>query len=475
MVTVTTAPVRHAALATAVICAAQFVLQLDFSIVNVALPTIQREFGMPPAELQWIVTGYALTFGSLLLAGGRLADLLGRRRLLVIGLIAFGVASLACGLARWSVMLISARLVQGAAGALVSPAALSLLTTASPDGPARTRALSLWQASTAAGATAGIVAGGVLTQYLGWQAIFLVNPPIIAILLALVPRLPASPPAGGAGLDIRGAALVTASLAALIYGLTNGQEHGFGTLVSVAALAGSVLLAVLFVFTERSVASPMLPPSFLSVPARRAAVAAMLLIGAVLAGYVYFTSLYMQRVLDYTPLQAGLALVPATLTVVVTSTYGTRRLLARFALRNVLLAGLVLMALGQLWLSRISVGASYPVAVLPGIVLTALSIGLSLPTASVAITSGAAGQEQGVAGALFTTSQQAGAAAGLAALATAAAARTAHVSGSLAAGGPPAGASLVAGYQLSFLIGAGMAALGIVLVAAQMGIRARGQ
>src|ERR1700691_628987 len=142
-----------AALATAVICAAQFVLQLDFSIVNVALPTIQRQFGMAPAELQWIVTGYAMTFGSLLLAGGRLADLLGRRRLLVIGLVLFGVASLACGLAQWSVMLMCARLIQGAAGPLVSPAPLSLLTTASPEGPARTRALSLWQATTAAGAT----------------------------------------------------------------------------------------------------------------------------------------------------------------------------------------------------------------------------------------------------------------------------------------------------------------------------------
>ena len=172
------------------ICAVQFVLQLDFSIVNVALNTIQRELSMAPAELQWVVTGYALTFGSLLLAGGRLADLLGRRRLLVIGLVLFAVASLGCGLARWPLMLIVARMVQGAAAALASPAALSLLTTASPEGPARNRALALWQASTAGGATTGIIAGGLLTQYLGWRSVFLVNPPLIALLLAFVPRLP---------------------------------------------------------------------------------------------------------------------------------------------------------------------------------------------------------------------------------------------------------------------------------------------
>ncbi|MGD0555784.1 MAG: MFS transporter [Streptosporangiaceae bacterium] len=171
-------------------CSAQFILQLDFSIVNVALPTIQSDLSMPAAQLQWIVTGYALTSGSLLLTGGKLADLLGRRRLLVIGLIVFGVASLACGLAQWPVMLIAARLVQGAAGAMVSPAALSLLTTTNLEGQARNRALAIWQATTAAGATAGIIAGRVLTEYLGWRAVFLVNPPLIAIMLALSGRLP---------------------------------------------------------------------------------------------------------------------------------------------------------------------------------------------------------------------------------------------------------------------------------------------
>ncbi|MFE4964189.1 MFS transporter, partial [Streptomyces sp. NPDC056660] len=189
---------RRAAFVISLICAAQFVLQLDFSIVNVALPSVQRELGMPAADLQWIVTGYALAFGSLLLAGGRLADLLGRRQMLTVGLALFGIASLACGLAQSPIMLIIARIVQGVAGAMVSPAALSLLTTTHAEGAARNRALAIWQATTAAGATAGIVAGGLLTQYFGWRAVFLINPPVIALMLALVPggagREPGPPP-----------------------------------------------------------------------------------------------------------------------------------------------------------------------------------------------------------------------------------------------------------------------------------------
>jgi EmrB/QacA subfamily drug resistance transporter len=446
---------RAAALATGVICAVQFVLQLDFSIVNVALNTIQRELSMAPAELQWIVTGYALTFGSLLLAGGRLADLLGRRRLLVIGLMLFAVASLACGLARWPAMLIVARMVQGAAAALASPAALSLLTTGSPEGHARNRALALWQASTAAGATTGIIAGGLLTQYLGWRAVFLVNPPLIALLLAFVPRLPAGTTTGGGKVGIRGAALVTGAIAALIYGLTEGQQHGFGSPASVAALVAAVVLALAFIYSERKLPAPMIPPSLLAAPARRAAVAAMLLMGAILAGYVYFLSLYLQKVHHFSPVQTGLGLLPATLTVVLMSTLVTRRLLTRFGARPVLLGGLVIMTAGQLWLAfMITRQSGYADGVLPGLLLTAVSIGLSLPAASVAITSGVHGRDQGIAGAMFTTGQQVGAAVGLAVLATAAAARTAAAAG-----------DVVAGYRLSFLIAAGLGTFGVTLVA----------
>ncbi len=443
------------------ICAAQFVLQLDFSIVNVALPTIQRDFHMAASQLQWIVTGYALTFGSLLLAGGRLADLLGRRRLLAIGLALFALASLACGLAQWPVMLIIARMAQGAAGAMVSPSALSLLTTTNPEGAARNRALAIWQATTAAGATTGIIAGGLLTQYLGWRAVFLVNPPLIAIMLVLVPRLPSGKPSGGQHLDVRGALLVTTSLAALIFGLSNGQQHGFTTPLTIASLAVALVAAIGFVQTERSVAAPMVPAAIIASSTRRAAVGAMLIIGAVLAGYVYFVSLYLQRVEGFSPLLTGLALVPATATVVLTTTLGTRRLLARFGTKRVFVAGLLAMAAGQLWFAQISPGASYVTAVLPGLLLTALGIGLALPTASITITAGVKSGDQGLAGALFTAGQQTGAAVGLAVLATVAAARTAQASG-----------SLVAGYRLSFLIATAMALGAAVLVAVRVSSRA---
>ena len=453
---------RRAASVISLICAVQFVLQLDFSIVNVALPSVQRELGMAPAELQWIVTGYALSFGSLLLAGGRLADLLGRRRVLAVGLALFGVASLACGLARWPVLLIIARIVQGAAGAMASPAALSLLTTTNAEGAARNRALAIWQATTAAGATAGIVAGGLLTQYFGWRAVFLVNPPVIVIMLALLPRLPAGKRHGGGSVDVRGALLVTTGIAALIYGLSSGQQHGFTAPATIASLALAVLLTAGFVLAEKRSTAPMLPLSILAEPARRAAIAAMLLIGAILAGYVYFASLYLQKVLGFSPVATGLALVPSTVTVVLVSTLGTRRLLARFSIKAILLAGLASMGAGQLWLTQITAGASYPAAVLPGLILTAAGVGLALPTASIAITSGVNHSQQGLAGALFTTSQQTGAAVGLAILATAAAAATAGHSG-----------SLVDGYRLSFLIATGLAVLAAIIVALQLRTESR--
>jgi MFS family permease len=381
---------------------------------------------------------------------------------LVAGLGLFALASLAAGLAQSSLELIIARVIQGAAGAMVSPAALSLLTTTNAEGPARNRALTVWQAVTAAGATTGIIAGGLLTQYLGWRAIFLVNPVLIAAMLVLVPRLlPAGAPTGGRHLDVRGSVLSTAALAALIFGLSNGQQRGFTSAATIIALVAAATFAGGFVVTERTVAAPMLPPSILKAPTRRAALAAMLLMGAIVAAYVYFVSLYLQRVEGLTPIATGLALVPATLTVVLTTTFATRRLLARFGVSTLLLAGLALLAVGQLWLAQISVGASYVVVVLPGLVLTALGIGLAFPTASVAITSGVQRRDQGLAGALFTTAQQTGAAIGLAVLATLAAARTSS-----------SHHSLTTGYRLSFLVATAIALAAGAIVATQLRFRA---
>ncbi|HTU85609.1 MAG TPA: MFS transporter [Solirubrobacteraceae bacterium] len=448
------------AVALALICGAQFVLQLDFSIVTVALPSIERDLRLSSSALQWLVTGYALTFGSLLLVGGRAADLLGRRRVLSMGLAGFALASLLAGLAQSAAMLIAARIIQGSAGALVAPAALSLLTATYPEGPERNRALGIWQAATAAGATVGIVVGGLLTQYLGWRAIFLINPPLIAVMLTMVPRfLPAVRPDKASGLDVAGATLSVLSLAGLILGLSNGESHGFAAAITWGPILLGLLLAIVFVVVQRRGRDPMLPLSLFASPTRRAALEAMVLTGAVLAGYVYFTSLYLQHVRGFTPLLTGLALLPSTLTVVCTSTLLARRLLARVPVKSVLILGLVCIAAGQAYLSQITPTASYGAAIAPGLILTALGIGLALPSASVAITAGVSSSEQGLAGGLFVTGQQTGAALGLASLVAISVAETSHDH------------SLTAGYRLAFLVGSGLAIAAAAAVAAQLSRR----
>jgi MFS family permease len=455
---------RRLALGLFLVSAAQFTLQLDFSIVNVALATIQREFGVSAVDLQWIVTGYALPFGALLLLGGRLGDLTGHRRLLIGGLGLFGLTSLLAGLAPDSGVLIAARFAQGASAALVAPMALAAITDLFPDGPGRARALGIFQGATAAGASAGIVVGGILTEYAGWRAIFLVNPPVIAVLAAAMLRLlPRERPGGrgraaaGGGLDVAGAVLVTASVAALIYGLSQGQQRGFAAPATVAALAAAAVLAAAFVFAERRVPAPMVPARVLAGPSRRAALGAMFLLASVVVGYVYFVTLYMQQVLHFSALRAGLGLLPSTLTVLVTSTWLARRLAARFGTRAVLAGGLVSIGLGQAWLAQLSVSGSYAVNVLPGVLLTSFGMGLLFPTIAVTVTSGVEPGDRGLAGGLLAASQQVGMAVGLAVLATVAAARSHAVTG-------PAAVALVSGYRLSFWVAAGIAACALAVV-----------
>jgi MFS family permease len=454
---------RKLGLALFLVSAAQFTLQLDFSIVNVALATIQREFGVPAADLQWIVTGYALPFGALLLLGGRIGDLTGHRRLLVWGLVLFGLTSLAAGLAPDEGVLIGARFAQGASAALVAPMTLAALTDLYTDAPARARALGIFQGVTAAGASAGIVLGGILTQYAGWRAIFLVNPPVIAVLiiaiLRLLPAGHARTAAGGRGrLDVAGAVLVTVSVAALIFGLSQGQQRGFGSPVTIVSLAAAVGCGCAFVLTERRVAAPMVPVRVLADVPRRVALSAMFLITLVVAGYVYFVVLYMQHALGFSALRAGLGLLPAPLIVLVTSTWLTRRLAARFGAKPVLMAGLVSLGLGQLWLAHLPVAGSYPVHVLPGLMASAFGIGLLFPVISVLATAGVAPGDRGLAGGLLAAAQQVGMAVGLAVLATVAAARTRAAPGS-------ATAMLVAGYRLSYWIAVGVLVCALAVIA----------
>jgi MFS family permease len=423
-------------------------------------------------DLQWIVTGYALPFGALLLLGGRLGDLTGHRRLLVGGLVLFGLTSLAAGLAPDSGVLIGARFAQGASAAFVAPMTLAAVTDLYRDGPGRARALGIYQGATAAGASAGIVLGGILTQYAGWRAIFLVNPPVIIILvIAMLRLLPAGSghgPAGAAGargrLDVGGAVLVTGSVAALIFGLSQGQQNGFAATETLVALAAAVLLGAAFVVVERRVAAPMVPVRVLADRSRRIALATMFLVGAVMVAYVYFVTLYEQRALGFSALRAGLCLLPATLTVLVTSMFLARRIVARFNMKAVLVAGLTSMLLGQLWLAHVSVPGTYAGNVLAGIVLSAFGMGLLFPCLSVMATARVAPSDRGLAGGMLAASQQVGMAVGLAVLATVAASQTRASQGT-------ALVTLVSGYRLAYWIAAGVIACALAGVLLLLRVR----
>jgi MFS family permease len=437
------------------VCSAQFVLQLDFSIVNLALATIQHDLHFAPADLQWVVTAYAMTYGSLLLLSGRAGDLVGRRELLQIGLVVFGIASLTCGLAQSSLMLVLSRAAQGVGGALVAPALVSLLTTSTAEGPARNRALSLWQASAAAGASAGVVLGGVLTQYVDWRAVFLINVPIVVILCAAVPRVIAvERPQRRGRLDLAGALCITAAIALLILGLSDGAQHGFLSTGAVVEFALSLALLAAFVWIERHVAEPLFPFSIVASAQRRSANIVFALMWTAIASYVYFVSLYMQKVLGVGPALTGVSFLPSTVTIVLLSSLVAKRAIGRFGWRLTLIAALVSVALAQAWLTRISAGGSYLVNVLPALLLTATGMGFGLPAASIGATGGVRHDEQGIAAGLLATSQQIGSAIGLSALGAVAAARTAATHDG----------SLTSGYALAYLVDACVLCLAIVIV-----------
>lgn len=449
------AGMRSPNLALLVVCAAQFVLQLDFSVVNVALPSIKGGLHFSDSDLQWIVTGYALTFGSLLLFGGRAGDLFGQRKMLLFGLILFGIGSIGGGLAPTPAVLVAARFVQGAAGALISPAALSSLTLLFPDGAQRIRALGIWQGATAAGGTAGIVLGGLLVEVLGWRSVFIINVPVVIALVILVPRVLAKPSSRQhVSLRIGPSLLVTAAIALVIYALSNLEQFGPANIVTIAPFVVGLVLVAGFIVTEVRSSDPLIPRSLLRSRQRRGALGVMLITGAVLAAYVYFVSLYLQTVLGLSPLLTGISLLPATLTIIAISSFIARRVIGRVGVKSTALIGALLVAGGQAWFVSLSTTGDYLLNVLPALILTAAGIGLLLPAVSIAATADVAANIQGSAASLLTTSQQVGAALGVATLATIAATRTS------------AGASAAGGYSTAYLVSAAAMIVAVVLVAA---------
>lgn len=447
-------PQRTENLALIVVCAAQFVLQLDFSVVNVALPSIRGGLGFSDSDLQWIVTGYALTFGALLLFGGRAGDLFGQRRMLLLGLVVFGVGSIGGGLAPTPEALIAARFVQGAAGALISPAALSSLTLLFPDGPGRIRALGIWQGATAAGGTAGIVLGGLLVEVFGWRSVFMINVPIVIALVVLVPRvIPRPATRQHVSLHLGPSVLITAAIALVIFALSNLEQSGPSSIVTLVPFIAGLGVAAVFVVTQKRSHDPLIPKVVLRSRQRRGALVVMLIAGAVLAAYVYFVSLYLQTVLGLSPLLTGVSLLPATLTIVVLSSFIARRVIERIGLKSTTIIGALLVAAGQTWFVSVSSTGDYLLNVLPALILTASGIGLLLPAVSIAATADVASDIQGAAASLLTTSQQVGAALGVAALATIAATRTS------------AGASASAGYSTAFLVSATAMIVAVAVVA----------
>ncbi|MGK4582603.1 MFS transporter [Kitasatospora sp. HPMI-4] len=434
-------------------CAAQFMVILDVSIVNVALPDMRSALHLGSAGQQWIVNAYTLGFAGLLLLGGRAADLVGAKRVFLGGLAAFTFASLAGGLATGGAWLIAARAVQGVGGAVLAPATLTLIMTTFTEPRARTRAMGAWSAVMAAGGATGAALGGVLTQYAGWRWVFFVNVPLGVVLLAVAALHVPAADAGRGGLrrlDLLGALSVTAGLTALIYGIISTETHSWGSPAVWAALAGGVLLLAAFVAVEAKVAEPLVPLGVLRRRTLATANLVMIFMGAAMFAMWFLLSLHMQQVLGFGALSAGLCFLPGSLSVIVGAQLATR-LVPRTGPRPLIVTGMLLAAVGFGWLSRISADGSYATQVLAPLVLCTLGTGLAMMPVTVAATAGAQRAEAGLASGLVNTSRQVGGALGLALLGTVAS-RTA------AAHGGPLPQALAAGYGRALLFAGAFAA-----------------
>ena len=441
------------------ICFAQFMVVLDATVVNVALPSIQRDLGMTETNLQWVVNAYTLVFGGFLLLGGRAGDLLGRKRLFLGGIVVFTLASLLDGLSTSSGMLIGSRALQGLGAAFISPAALAIISTTFKEGSDRAKALGVWAAIAIGGSAVGLVLGGALTQELSWPWIFFINVPVgVAAFVLSVRLVPESKDeAAHRSFDVAGAATVTGGLMALVYAIVQAQQKGWGSVQTIVTFVVAAGLLAGFVLIELRATAPLVRLSIFRVRSLSAANVVMFLVGSGLFAMFFFNSLYIQRVLGYGPLKAGLAFLPFTAGIMVSagfaSQYGPK-----IGIRLVSAVGMVVAASGLLLLTRIPVDGSYLSNVLPSLLLTSLGMGAVFVPLTLVATTGLEDEDQGLASGLFNTSQQVGGALGLAILSTIAASRM-H-------GDAPA--QLVRGFHWAFAGSAAFVLAGLVALVAML-------
>ena len=451
----------------AIVCVAQFMVVLDATVVNVALPSIQKDLDFTVADLQWIVNAYTLVFGGFLLLGGRASDLLGRQRLFIAGVVVFTIASAINGIADSSNVLIAGRARQGLGGAFVSPAALSILTTSFDEGSERTKALGVWSAIAAGGAAVGLVIGGVLTEYLSWRWAFFVNLPVgVGATIAAIRFVPNSrAEQRPETYDAAGAITVTGGLLVLVYAIVKAQAYGWGSGKTLGLFAVAIVLLAIFVAVELRSKAPLIRLGIFRMRSLTGANGAMLLVAAGLFAMFYFASLYQQQILHFSPVQAGLAFVPFSLGIVIGAGL-SQALISRIGVRLVTYIGITLGVAGLLYFVRLPVHGSYVKDLLPTILIASIGMGLTFVPCTLLATTNVAAEDAGLASGLLNTSQQVGGALGLAILSTLAANRTSHLlpKGASTIAVPPSAAT--SGYHVAFAVGAAMlAAAGILLAA----------
>jgi EmrB/QacA subfamily drug resistance transporter len=451
---------RRGKLTLALLCAIAFLDFVDAPIVNVALPSMRHALHFSEQSLQWVPSAYLLTYGGFMLLGGRAADLLGRRRMLVYGTVVIGLSSLIGGLAGSSGLLVAARLGQGIGAAMTLPAALSVLTTTFKEGSDRNTALGAWGAVGGLGSAAGVLLGGVLTEGLGWRWVMFINP--IACALVLLPILRLLPDdrrrATSKGFDAIGAVLVTGAMLLLIYALVKAPDAGWGTTRTIAELAGAFALLGAFVVNEMRARQPLAPLSIFRINGLAFANATQLIAFAGFIAMFFFLTIYMQNVLGYSAIQTGAAYLPLTFVVAVSATVSSQ-LIARTGTRPLIVGGALVTAAGVFWLSKIPVGGSYLADLLPGMLVLAAGVGPVFVGVTTAANAGVPADKAGLAASLLNASQQLGGALGLAILTAVATSHTHHV---LAGGSDPAHA-LTAGFQRGLVVGSVFVALAALI------------